>query len=604
MKLLYYLLSACALAIPLNAKLDCEDAKKDIRASRFHSEDERIAALKRRTAAACLRIMKTAKNDPAHQNNGDERRVPHFAAQFSKGLEHDPKTGFLTKKGEESYKMLVKAASTGKQSLYNAIKMAPNSERKLVNPQGSATYSFEGGDSSTFVLEKFPELSSPEAAAQLIENYLLALARDVNFSDYGTGKGTDQDAQGQSITANAAKILQDLGAAYEGPRNKAGSVDSSVLFRGVNAGSLVGFYGSQFLYIPLLGLPASTFPAALGLANLNKTPFVQFDQMRPIASEKNFGIAFDDFIAIQNNTIPQPYETNDFDQTKKRFIIDGRDISTFVHFDFPYEASYNALNILFAHGFPLSPSNPYVNGSMPNEGGFVTLGFFDAFAMLGGVASEAAKAAWMQKWRVQRALRPEAFAGLVHVSKVSGTNPCKLNKSLFKPHAGIDLLEWVRAQNESDGASTYLLSQAYPEASPLHPSWPSGHATIAGACITVIKALFDDQALIKSVLTPVKPDPNNPTALIPLSNEGEDTITVGSELDKLASNVAIGRNFAGIHYRADADQGMALGEAVAIKYLQDRAACLSETTFKGFELTKLNGVRVRITAQYVFIIDF
>ncbi len=30
--------------------------------------------------------------------------------------------------------------------------------------------------------------------------------------------------------------------------------------------------------------------------------------------------------------------------------------------------------------------------------------------------------------------------------------------------------------------SSYLLPQAFPEGSPLHPSYPAGHATVAGAC--------------------------------------------------------------------------------------------------------------------------
>ena len=157
----------------------------------------------------------------------------------------------------------------------------------------------------------------------------------------------------------------------------------------------------------------------------------------------------------------------------------------------------------------------------------------------------------------------------------------------------------MKARNGQNGSATYLLSQAYPEASPLHPSWPSAHATVAGACITVIKALFDDTVLIKSFVPPVKPNPLDPTQLIPLSNEGENLITLASELDKLASNIANGRNFAGIHYRADADDGIALGEQVALNYLQDHAATLTEQTFTGYELTKLDGTRVRITATTI-----
>jgi hypothetical protein len=38
---------------------------------------------------------------------------------------------------------------------------------------------------------------------------------------------------------------------------------------------------------------------------------------------------------------------------------------------------------------------------------------------------------------------------------------------------------------------TYFLPQAFPEGSPQHPSYPQGHATMAGACATILKAAFD-----------------------------------------------------------------------------------------------------------------
>ena len=39
---------------------------------------------------------------------------------------------------------------------------------------------------------------------------------------------------------------------------------------------------------------------------------------------------------------------------------------------------------------------------------------------------------------------------------------------------------------------TYLLPQVFPEGSPLHPSYGAGHATVAGACVTIAKAFFDE----------------------------------------------------------------------------------------------------------------
>jgi hypothetical protein len=49
--------------------------------------------------------------------------------------------------------------------------------------------------------------------------------------------------------------------------------------------------------------------------------------------------------------------------------------------------------------------------------------------------------------------------------------------------------------------------------------------------------------------------------------------TINDELDKLATNVALGRNWAGIHYRSDGIEGLLLGEQVAVRYLQDHRRC-------------------------------
>jgi hypothetical protein len=59
-------------------------------------------------------------------------------------------------------------------------------------------------------------------------------------------------------------------------------------------------------------------------------------------------------------------------------------------------------------------------------------------------------------------------------------------------------------------------------------------------------------------------------------------------LNKLASNVSIGRNFAGIHYRSDASEGLRLGEAVALSYLADMRQCMTED-FGAFTVDTFDG---------------
>ena len=65
-------------------------------------------------------------------------------------------------------------------------------------------------------------------------------------------------------------------------------------------------------------------------------------------------------------------------------------------------------------------------------------------------------------------------------------------------------------------------------------------------------------------------------------------MTIEGEINKVASNVALGRNMAGVHYRSDGDMGILLGEQVAIAYLRDLKDSYNEN-FDGWVLQKLDG---------------
>ena len=65
----------------------------------------------------------------------------------------------------------------------------------------------------------------------------------------------------------------------------------------------------------------------------------------------------------------------------------------------------------------------------------------------------------------------------------------------------------------------------------------------------------------------------------------------GGEMDKLASNIGVGRAHAAVHWRYDYIDSLPLGEAVAIAMLRDMASCWNES-FEGFSFTKFNGKRI------------
>src|SRR4030095_6424140 len=133
---------------------------------------------------------------------------------------------------------------------------------------------------------------------------------------------------------------------------------------------------------------------------------------------------------------------------------------------------------------------------------------------------------------------------------------------------------------------TYLLPMAFPEGSPTHPSYGAGHATVAGACVTLLKALFDERQIVPNPVVPT----GDGLSLVPFVGP---PLTVGGELNKLASNVATGRDIAGVHWRSDASESLKAGEALAISILRDQRACYNEK-FDGFRFTKFDGTAVTV----------
>jgi hypothetical protein len=133
---------------------------------------------------------------------------------------------------------------------------------------------------------------------------------------------------------------------------------------------------------------------------------------------------------------------------------------------------------------------------------------------------------------------------------------------------------------------------AFPEGSPTHPAYGAGHGTVAGACVTILKAWFKESTRIIDLTTPVQPSPDG-LALLPYAGADVGQMTVGGELNKVASNIAIGRDIAGVHWRSDATESLKLGEQLAMGILKEQRACYNED-FNGFSLTKFDGTTVTV----------
>jgi hypothetical protein len=82
-------------------------------------------------------------------------------------------------------------------------------------------------------------------------------------------------------------------------------------------------------------------------------------------------------------------------------------------------------------------------------------------------------------------------------------------------------------------------------------------------------------------------------SLVPYTGSDAGQITIDGEINKLASNIGIGRNFAGVHWRTDYSEGLNLGERVALSVLSDQKETFQED-FSGFVITKFDGSTVTV----------
>jgi hypothetical protein len=297
----------------------------------------------------------------------------------------------------------------------------------------------------------------------------------------------------------------------------------------------------------------------------------------------DYATAYEEWLALQNGVEPRTPERFD---SARRYVRNGRDLAAWVHRDVLFQAYFNAGLILLAPpdtegagggglGAPLSPTNPY--SASRTQAGFGTFGPPYISGLVAEVGTRALKTVWYQKWYVHRRLRPEAYAGRVH-NVLAGHVEYPVHGAVLGAAAAHEVFARY---------GSYLLPQAYPEGCPLHPAYGAGHATVAGACVTILKALFDESTVIPD---PVVPAPDG-LSLRPYTGPDAGRLTVGGELNKLASNIALARNFAGIHWRSDYDRSLQLGEAVATCILMDQVRTFNED-FGGFTFTGFNGTKV------------
>ncbi|MDP8924019.1 MAG: vanadium-dependent haloperoxidase [Chloroflexota bacterium] len=525
----------------------------------------------RPTAARTIREQATelaARTPPRdHLSNGEEleyrRPLPpldngdlSYIANYSKGLPHNA----LGEVNQTAYRSLLRAFYSGDPDHFEQILLdfGLAGTRRLTNPQAGLAFDLEGPDAQAVTMPPAPRIDSPQNSAEMAELYWMVVCRDVNFNDYSIDPLVASAAQSLSAPSAGGEFTD-----FRGPKVGA-LVTPATIFRGVTRGDLAGPYVSQFLLKPI---PYGT---------------LEISQQQKSGPAGDFLTTFPAWLATQNgfNTIvPTPTGPN-------RFISTLRDLANYVHFDALYEAYLNACLILLGMRARFDPGNPYVRSR--TQEGFGTFGPPHILSLVTEVATRALKAVWFQKWGVHRRLRPEEFGGRlhVHIQGVGATPPgrypmidgeivASLTGGMLSPHF--------------PAAGTYLLPQAFQEGAPTHPAYGAGHATVAGACVTILKAWFDESFVLPN---PEVPDPTTgSTSLIP-APAGTPPLTVGGELNKLAANISLGRNAAGVHWRSDYTESIKLGEEIAIGILREQRLTYNEDHY--LSLTRFDGTAITV----------
>jgi hypothetical protein len=476
---------------------------------------------------------------PEEVTNGDEENFPDRIGNYSKGLVHNS----IGEVDSSSYASLLRAVNTGDPKLFEQIQLGGTAP--LIDPQAGLAFDLEGTDSHQLAIGTPPSVASRDIADAAVENYWMALCRDVNFTQYGH----------EPLSMAAIAELNSL-PAFHGPK----PVTPQNLFRGFTPGDVLGPYVSQFLLLPFSY-------GAVPVSQLLTTYIPGVDYMTDQAS----------WLAVQNGQ--GPFGHNQVDPSPQH-MRNGRGLGAYVHIDVLFEAYFNACLILIDNGAPLDPNNPYVGSR--TQTGFGTFGAPHVKTLVAEVSQRALKAVWYMKWFVHRHLRPEAFGGLVHMTKTHQAN--------YPLHP--DVLNSQAVAQVFAKYGTYFMPHGFPEGCPQHPSYGQGHGTVAGACATIVKAWFDDTAPLSSIpgINISQPSEDG-LSLVPYTGADRDQLTIGGEMNKIAANIAIGRNHAAVHWRYDYADSVVLGETIAISMLRDMARCWNEP-FEGFSFTKFDGTRI------------
>lgn len=622
--------------------------RKRIVKSLDYRAKEAVAAANRAVNRAALLEPNDCGETPLHRRNGDEDLLESafWAMSFTKGLEHNPETGLVARNKDAAD--LRDAVNGGKIRAFTEEVSVPTPaqgrRRKWEAPTAGFVFDLEGSDAQAVTMPPAPAINTEdgtfdELTFEMAEVYELALLRDKPFSAFQNGSpDTDLTAAVHRLgelpyaTSEGGCVpskLPDLTTGAKRPRaSEGGQLTAQTLFRGSSYGVEAGPYLSQFMLIGNLEGPLTPVEDQGRIVYGNQL----IDQRVRNANKTDWMIRWQDWLDVQNGFDVRFNDT--LFASGRRFIHTPRDLATYVHDDALYQAYLNACLILLGMKAPFDPgfaelAGGDIDGQSNNATGFALFGGPHILSLVTEVATRGLKAVRYQKFQNHFRLRPETLAGrLARAEEIEACEEIKkvaeISGQFAKMAEELDpVMTAIRAHNRARGGDDApLLPMAFQEGSPMHPAYGAGHATVAGACVTVLKAFFDTTAILtwkdgsvafRSPRTPGGNEPDGIPVQFVTADEGnrlemqmaETHLTLLGELNKLAANISIGRNMAGVHYFSDYYDSVRMGEEIALAILEEQAHGYDQNEFvmslvpfdskgpaKGVLLKIKNGVRI------------
>ena len=509
--------------------------------------------------------------------------------------------------------------------------------RKWESPTAGHAFVLQGPDPMSIGMPRAPAARSAELAAEMAEVYQMALLRDypvAAFMDEDLVAALDDPFASQALSdvSDAASRLSglrwfcgeaednDIDDAEKRTRRRFGQTQTPRnMFRGIGEGTHDGPFVSQFMVVGSKsggGEGRQSGHIRYGNQRVPQT-------VRMARPGRDFMTSWNDWLDVQNgynarHGLELAGHDAEYLGDTHRPLTTLRDLATYVHDDALYQAYLNAALILLSEGAAVDRGIPYHGGATRTFGGnqapFAIFGGPHLLTLVTEVSSRALRAVRAAKFSVHRRCRPEVLAARFH-TVFSGYDPSGTGAyDDGNPHEQAarqmlsddiasythptdedpqepslyDILSDIRAhnaaQNGADAAPSWLLPMAFPEGSPMHPAYGAGHATVAGACVTVLKAFFEmgDYGSRTLFVDPAADAPDARKAYVPVSAGPDDPggflkaldvpggLTLVGELNKLAWNISNARNIAGVHYYTDYIESLLLGEAIAIGILREQ----------------------------------